>query len=70
MRSASSPAGSASISIASGTSLRQHARLPGIARVHYAALYAQPGAMHTGFSQFQAFDQDVIDNRAFLAKGS
>jgi pimeloyl-ACP methyl ester carboxylesterase len=38
-------------------------------RVHYAALYAQPGAMHAGFSQFQAFDQDVIDNRAFLAKG-
>ena len=25
--------------------------------------------MHAGFSQFQAFDQDVIDNRAFAAKG-
>jgi len=38
-------------------------------RVHYAALYAQPGAMHAGFAQFAAFDQDAIDNRAFLAKG-
>jgi len=35
-------------------------------RQHYAALYAQPGAMHGGFSQFAAFDQDVIDDRAFL----
>jgi pimeloyl-ACP methyl ester carboxylesterase len=39
------------------------------ARVHYAALYAQPGAMHSGFAQFAAFDQDAIDNRAFLAHG-
>uniref|UniRef100_UPI0035CC6D68 alpha/beta fold hydrolase n=1 Tax=uncultured Sphingomonas sp. TaxID=158754 RepID=UPI0035CC6D68 len=38
-------------------------------RVHYAALYAQPGAMHAGFSQFAAFDQDVIDDRALLARG-
>ena len=38
-------------------------------REHYAALYAQPGAMHAGFSQFQAFDQDAIDNRAFVAAG-
>lgn len=37
-------------------------------RQHYAALYAQPGAMHGGFSQFAAFDRDVIDDRAFLAK--
>ena len=37
-------------------------------RQHYAALYAMPGAMHSGFSQFAAFDQDVIDDRAFLAK--
>jgi pimeloyl-ACP methyl ester carboxylesterase len=36
-------------------------------RQHYAALYALPGAMHSGFAQFAAFDQDVIDNRAFLA---
>ncbi|HUI18557.1 MAG TPA: alpha/beta hydrolase [Alphaproteobacteria bacterium] len=39
------------------------------AREHYARLYAQPGAMHAGFSQFAAFDQDAIDNKAFLAKG-
>ena len=39
------------------------------ARQHYAELYAQPGAMHAGFAQFAAFDQDAIDNQAFLAKG-
>lgn len=39
------------------------------ARVHYAALYARPGAMHAGFAQFAAFDRDAIDNRAFLAAG-
>lgn len=38
-------------------------------REHYAALYAQPGAMHAGFAQFAAFDQDAIDNEAFLAAG-
>jgi pimeloyl-ACP methyl ester carboxylesterase len=38
-------------------------------REHYAALYALPGAMHAGFSQFAAFDQDAADNQAFLAKG-
>ena len=38
-------------------------------REHYAALYARPGAMHAGFEQFKAFDQDAIDNKAFLAKG-
>ena len=37
------------------------------AREHYARLYALPGAMHSGFAQFAAFDQDAIDNRAFLA---
>lgn len=36
-------------------------------RVHYAALYAAPGRMHAGFRQFAAFDQDAIDNRAWLA---
>jgi hypothetical protein len=25
--------------------------------------------MHAGFSQFAAFDQDAIDNKAFLARG-
>jgi pimeloyl-ACP methyl ester carboxylesterase len=38
-------------------------------RQHYAALYALPGAMHSGFAQFAAFDQDAADNRAFLARG-
>jgi len=38
-------------------------------RAHYAALYARPGAMHAGFAQFAAFDQDAIDNQAFLAAG-
>jgi pimeloyl-ACP methyl ester carboxylesterase len=32
-------------------------------------LYAQPGAMHAGFNQFAAFDQDAIDNKAFVAQG-
>lgn len=39
------------------------------ARQHYSQLYAQPGAMHSGFSQFAAFDQDAIDNRDFLRQG-
>lgn len=38
-------------------------------RQHYAKLYAQPGAMHDGFAQFAAFDQDARDNQAFLARG-
>ena len=38
-------------------------------RRHYAKLYARPGAMHSGFEQFKAFDQDAIDNKAFVAKG-
>jgi pimeloyl-ACP methyl ester carboxylesterase len=37
-------------------------------RQHYAKLYARPGAMHAGFAQFAAFDQDALDNQAFLAK--
>jgi pimeloyl-ACP methyl ester carboxylesterase len=39
------------------------------ARRHYAKLYARPGAMHAGFAQFAAFDQDAEDNKAFLADG-
>jgi pimeloyl-ACP methyl ester carboxylesterase len=39
------------------------------ARDHYAKLYALPGAMHSGFMQFAAFDQDAIDNRAFVLNG-
>jgi pimeloyl-ACP methyl ester carboxylesterase len=38
-------------------------------RAHYAELYALPGAMHAGFAQFAAFDQDAADNRAYIAKG-
>ena len=45
------------------------ARFSEAAREHYAKLYALPGAMHSGFMQFAAFDQDAIDNQQFLAKG-
>ena len=38
-------------------------------RQHYAGLYALPGAMHSGFAQFAAFDQDAIDNKALLESG-
>jgi len=38
-------------------------------REHYAKLYALPGAMHAGFAQFAAFDQDARDNQSLLAKG-
>jgi pimeloyl-ACP methyl ester carboxylesterase len=41
-----------------------------ISREHYAKLYAQPGAMHAGFAQFAAFDQDAIDNRGLVASGN
>jgi pimeloyl-ACP methyl ester carboxylesterase len=37
------------------------------ARVHYAELYSLPGAMHSGFAQFAAFDQDSKDNQALIA---
>jgi pimeloyl-ACP methyl ester carboxylesterase len=45
------------------------ARFDEASREHYAKLYAQPGAMHAGFEPFHAFDQDAIDNKAFLAEG-
>lgn len=35
-------------------------------RAHYAALYALPGGMRSGFAQFHAFKQDAEDNQAFL----
>lgn len=38
-------------------------------REHYAALYAQPGAMHAAFNQFAALDQDAKDNQALLVHG-
>jgi pimeloyl-ACP methyl ester carboxylesterase len=43
------------------------ARFSEAARAHYAKLYAAPGRMHAGFRQFAAFDQDAVDNRAWLA---
>ncbi len=45
------------------------ARFTEASREHYAALYARPGAMHSGFAQFAAFDQDAKDNQAFVAEG-
>jgi pimeloyl-ACP methyl ester carboxylesterase len=45
------------------------ARFSEAAREHYSKFYALPGAMHSGFMQFAAFDQDAIDNQQFLAKG-
>ena len=45
------------------------ARFTEASRAHYAELYARPGAMHAGFAQFAAFDQDAIDNREMLKKG-
>jgi pimeloyl-ACP methyl ester carboxylesterase len=45
------------------------ARFDEASREHYAKFYALPGAMHSGFAQFAAFDQDAIDNRAWLASG-
>jgi pimeloyl-ACP methyl ester carboxylesterase len=45
------------------------ARFSEAARQHYAKLYARPGAMHSGFAQFAAFDQDAVDNRAYLTTG-
>lgn len=44
-------------------------RLPDATRDHYAALYAQPGAMRAGFAQFAAFEQDARDNAALAARG-
>jgi pimeloyl-ACP methyl ester carboxylesterase/quercetin dioxygenase-like cupin family protein len=43
------------------------ANFPEAKRAHYAQLYAAPGRMHAGFKQFAAFDQDAIDNRAWMA---
>jgi pimeloyl-ACP methyl ester carboxylesterase len=42
------------------------ARFTEAARQHYAQLYALPGAMHSGFAQFAAFDQDARDDRAYI----
>jgi pimeloyl-ACP methyl ester carboxylesterase len=36
-------------------------------RVHYAQLYARPGAMRSAFAQFLAFPTEVEDNKAAMA---
>jgi len=41
-------------------------RIDEATRAHYAALYALPGAMRSGFAQFHAFAQDAVDNQVFL----
>ncbi len=38
-------------------------RIDEATRAHYAALYAQPGAMHSAFEQFAAFSKDGEDNK-------
>jgi hypothetical protein len=48
---------------------RDRKRFDEATRQHYAALYAQAGAMRAGFAQFVAFRQDAADNRTFLAQG-
>jgi pimeloyl-ACP methyl ester carboxylesterase len=48
---------------------RERKRFDEAKRQHYAALYAQPGAMRAAFAQFLAFSQDATDNRTFLAQG-
>jgi pimeloyl-ACP methyl ester carboxylesterase len=42
------------------------ARFTERSRTQYAALYALPGAMHSAFEQYRAFDQDADENRAWL----
>jgi len=36
-------------------------------RVHYAKLYARPGAMRSSFAQFLAFTKDAEDNKILMA---
>jgi pimeloyl-ACP methyl ester carboxylesterase len=45
------------------------ARIDEATRVHYAAIYAQPGAIHSAFQTFAAFPRDTVDNQALLARG-
>lgn len=40
-------------------------RIDEATRAHYAALYALPGGMRSGFAQFHAFAQDAEDNKIF-----
>jgi pimeloyl-ACP methyl ester carboxylesterase len=36
-------------------------------RRHYAGLYSRPGAMHSVFEQYRAFDQDAVDNQTWIS---
>jgi pimeloyl-ACP methyl ester carboxylesterase len=38
-------------------------RIDEATRAYYARVYAQPGAMHSAFSQFAAFSKDAEDNK-------
>jgi pimeloyl-ACP methyl ester carboxylesterase len=38
-------------------------RIDEATRAHYAAVYGQPGAMHSAFEQFAAFSKDAEDNK-------
>jgi pimeloyl-ACP methyl ester carboxylesterase len=42
-------------------------RIDEATRVHYAKLYAQPGAMHSAFAQFLSFPKDAEDNKVSMA---
>jgi pimeloyl-ACP methyl ester carboxylesterase len=44
-------------------------RIDEATRVHYATIYARPGAIHSAFQTFAAFPQDAIDNQGLLARG-
>jgi len=68
--SAWSPAASASISTASGTNFPGPERFDEAKRQHYAALYAQPGAMGAGFAQFLAFSRMRPTTRLSLRRAS
>jgi len=41
------------------------AKIDEATRAHFAAQYAQPGAMRAGFAQFAAFTKDAEDNKVF-----
>ena len=43
------------------------AKIDEATRVHYARLYAKPGAMHSAFAQFLSIPQDAEDNQKTLA---
>jgi pimeloyl-ACP methyl ester carboxylesterase len=63
-----SPAASASISTASGTSSRPTRRFTEASREHYAKLYACRAPCTPASRSSHAFDQDAVDNKAFLAQ--